>query len=120
VYNLIVGKNGPKLKESAPDAKSGATATITELPSVRTTYSNSPISDLVRQLNLSNIDRPVLDKTGLKGGYDFAVEFSRRTPDPDGTSVFTAVQEQLGLKLDPAKEPTEVLVIDHVEGPSAN
>lgn len=127
VYNLIVGKNGSKLKESAPDAKSGATSAITEFPAIPTTYSNATISDLIRILSQS-ADRPVLDRTGLKGGYDFSVEFSRAQPgskeadagDPAATSVFTAVQEQLGLKLDPAKEPMEVLVIDHVEGPSAN
>jgi uncharacterized protein (TIGR03435 family) len=87
---------------------------------VRTTFSNKPISELVRILKGST-DRPVLDKTGLKGSYDFTLECSRGTADPAGTSIFTAVQEQLGLKLDPAKEPAEVLVIDHVESrPSAN
>jgi uncharacterized protein (TIGR03435 family) len=127
VYNLIVGKNGPKLKASAPGAKSGATASNTDSSSLRITYLNSKISELVPMLNRA-ADRPVLDKTGLEEGYDFTLEFSRAQPgnkegnaaDSAGTSIFTAVQEQLGLKLDPGKEPMEVLVIDHVEGPSAN
>jgi uncharacterized protein (TIGR03435 family) len=125
VYDLIVGKNGSKLRESAPDTKPGVA--VTPGPVIRITFSNTPISELVRLLDgPSFVDRPVLDKTGLKGGYDFTLEFSRGgsggdAADPDGTSIFTAVQEQLGLKLDPAKEPTEVLVIDHVESrPSAN
>ncbi len=125
VYNLIVGKNGPKLKESAPGTKPGVAVTRGSV--TRITFSNSPISELLRLLGPSlGVDRPVLDKTRLKGGYDFTLEFSRGgtngdAADPDGTSIFTAVQEQLGLKLDPAKGPTEVLVIDHVErSPSAN
>ncbi len=119
VYNLIVGKNGPKLKKSPAGAKPGGA--LTQGSVTRIQFSNRPISDLVRQLNLSNIDRPVLDKTGLTGGYDFTLEFSRGTADSTSASIFTAVQEQLGLKLDPAREPTDVLVIDHVESrPSAN
>jgi uncharacterized protein (TIGR03435 family) len=124
VYDLIVGKNGSKLKESARDTKSGIS--VAQGAVSRMVFSNEPISELVRLLNLSAIDRPVLDKTGLTGSYDFTLEFSRGgsngdAADPDGTSIFTAVQEQLGLKLDRAKEPTEVLVIDHVESrPSAN
>jgi uncharacterized protein (TIGR03435 family) len=69
------------------------------------------------------IDRPVLDKTALTGTYDIKLE---ATPEfrinhgsaSDDISVFTAVREQLGLKLEPEKGPVEVLVIDHVEKPS--
>lgn len=130
VYNLIVGKSGSKLKESAPDTKPGGN--LRQGPVTRIQFSNRPISDLVRSLNLSYSDRPVLDKTGLEGGYDFTLEFSAvskgdladgATPDtnPIGASIFRAVQEQLGLKLKPAKEPTEVLVIDYVAShPSDN
>lgn len=128
VYDLIVGKNGPKFKESAPDAKSSVTTTVTPGPGFRMVFSNKPISELVRLLNQNLADRPVVDKTGLsKAGYDFTLEFSRGAAangdaaDPTGTSIYTAVQEQLGLKLDPVKEPAQVLVIDHVEkSPSAN
>lgn len=86
------------------------------------------------------LDRPVIDKTGIDGVFDFHLEFApgqntpgfllqlRRpapngtapTSDPDGPSIFTAVQEQLGLKLEPAKGPGEFLVIDRVERPSEN
>jgi|SRR5579863_4634200 len=125
VYRLIVGKNGPKLKESTPGTKPGAAMTSGPIP--RVTFSNTPISELVRLLSSPGlVDRPVSDKTGLKGSYDYTLEFSRGGSNGDaadlgGSSIFTAVQEQLGLKLEPTKEPTEVLVIDHVESrPSAN
>ncbi len=85
------------------------------------------------------LDRPVLDKTGITGKFDFHLVFApdQSTPvflpggdmannpvvpsdDPAGPSIFTAIQEQLGLKLEPAKGPREFLVIDHVERPSEN
>jgi uncharacterized protein (TIGR03435 family) len=70
------------------------------------------------------VGRPVLDRTGLKGTYDIDVSW---TPDqasvdadapPDRPSIFTAVREQLGLKLESARGPVDVLVIDHVERPT--
>jgi uncharacterized protein (TIGR03435 family) len=78
--------------------------------------------------------RPIVDKTALTGTFDIHLEFSRDqvlqgapaidvappTPDPVGVTVFTAVQEQLGLKLDSAKGPVEVIVIDSVERPIEN
>jgi len=72
----------------------------------------------------SEVHRTVADKTALTGRYDLDMTWSpddRSTPDPDaGPSIFTALQEQLGLKLRPAKGPVEILVVDHVEMPSAN
>jgi len=87
------------------------------------------------------MDRPLIDKTGITGRFDFHLEFApdETTPrllhggddldaaspaafadDSAGPSVFTAVQQRLGLKLEPAKGPGEFLVIDHVERPSEN
>src|SRR5580658_339290 len=70
------------------------------------------------------LDRPVLDRTGLSGVYDFMLtwtpESSGSTSDLSGPSLFTAVQEQLGLKLEIQKAQVEILVIDHVEKASAN
>ena len=85
------------------------------------------------------LDRPVINKTGITGKFSFHLDFApdETTPrllsrggvpggappaasDPTGPSIFTAVQEQLGLKLEPSKGPGEVLVIDHVERPSEN
>jgi uncharacterized protein (TIGR03435 family) len=87
-----------------------------------------------------NVDRPVIDKTGLTGMFEFHLEYVREmgssgpvrlngvdTPnapaaasDGGGPSIYTAVQEQLGLKLTPDKGPVEVLVVDHAEKPSEN
>jgi uncharacterized protein (TIGR03435 family) len=76
--------------------------------------------------------RPVLDQTGLSGVYEFTLEWTPevRQTGPDATppapanpgapSIFTAVQEQLGLKLDAAKAPVEVIVVDNAEKPSEN
>lgn len=63
--------------------------------------------------------RPVVDRTGLAGTYGIALKFSRSDRD-DNPSIFTAVQEQLGLKLEPGRALIDVLVIDHIEKPSAN
>ena len=75
------------------------------------------------------LDRPVLDQTGLTGNYDFKLTWTpdemKAAPDSSassdsGPSVFAAIQEQLGLKLEPAKGPVDVYVIDHIEKPSEN
>jgi uncharacterized protein (TIGR03435 family) len=83
---------------------------------------------LAAQLNV-----PVIDKAGLKGIYEFRLEWSpsesgigfmpddaAARPDASGTSIFTAIQEQLGLKLESAKGPVDVLVIDGGQRPSGN
>lgn len=65
--------------------------------------------------------RPVIDRTGLNARYDYVLEWS---PDSDassaGPTIFTAIQEQLGLRLESVKAPVETLVIDHIERPSQN
>ena len=72
--------------------------------------------------------RSVVDRTGLAGAYDFTLTWGPERPDASGAgpgttdapSLFTAVQEQLGLKLISTKAPVEVIVIDHIEQPSEN
>jgi uncharacterized protein (TIGR03435 family) len=91
------------------------------------------LDEFAKALIMSNsLDRPVINKTGIAGTFDFHLEYAlddtsplfRRDPgdpsDPGGPSIFTALQQQLGLKLEPAKGPGEFLVIDRVETPSAN
>ena len=82
---------------------------------------------------LPEIGRPVVNQTGLLGGYYIKLQYARDQPEsgnartgtppplgPDGPSIFTALQEQLGLKLVPTKGPMEIIVIDHIERPSEN
>jgi uncharacterized protein (TIGR03435 family) len=72
---------------------------------------------------ITGIDRPVVDRTGLKGNFGFQLKFAPATntnPDPDRPQLITALQEQLGLKLEATRAPIDVLVIDSVERPSAN
>jgi uncharacterized protein (TIGR03435 family) len=72
---------------------------------------------------LREVGRSVVDKTGLKGTYDFTLQFTPQqstATDSTAPSIFTAIQEQLGLKLESQKAPMEVIVIDHIEKPSEN
>jgi uncharacterized protein (TIGR03435 family) len=79
------------------------------------------IGDVVQTLARAELHRPVLDRTDLTGTFDIHLEW---TPDsaaaPDGLSIFTALREQLGLRLDSSRAPTEMIVIDRVEKPSGN
>ena len=84
------------------------------------------MTDLARVLAIP-LSRPVIDRTALTGAYDIHLQFGNDTsgtadPPADATNagVFTAIQEQLGLKLAAAKAPVDVLVIDHIERPAAN
>jgi uncharacterized protein (TIGR03435 family) len=122
VYALVVAKNGPKLKTSAPSEESSVTAGGAKTAQI--TMANVTTERLAIQLS-GGLDRPVVDKTGLTGHYDVKLnwipEFAGPPPPgSDGVNLFTAVQEQLGLKLEPQKASIETLVIDHVEKPSAN
>jgi uncharacterized protein (TIGR03435 family) len=72
---------------------------------------------------VTGIDRPVLERTGLEGSYGFSVKFSPAnapTPNPERADLFTALQEQLGLKLESIRAPIDVLVIDRAEKPEPN
>jgi uncharacterized protein (TIGR03435 family) len=69
------------------------------------------------------VDRPVIDKTGLNGTYDYKLEWGddmAAGADPGVVSIFTAFREQLGLRLQPTKATVQVLIVEHAEKPSAN
>lgn len=121
VYGLVIDKGGPKFKESEPGApgammmpgRGKLKSMGSTLPTLANWFSNS-----------QGVDRPVVDMTGLTGKYDFTLEwgnpFEKEAGDDPRPSVFTALQEQLGLKLEPRRVPMDYLVIDHVEMPGEN
>ena len=95
-----------------------------KLPSVYLTARAQALGELVHMLG-DQLGRPVVDKTGLTGKYDYTLEFpaveSPDAQDEAGPSLLTGVQEQLGLKLEPKKVPLEVIIIDHSDKtPSGN
>jgi uncharacterized protein (TIGR03435 family) len=131
VYELVIGKDGPKLTKSE---------TIGDQHGFggglgHRTYTNYAMQNLCDALGRSFLAKPVIDKTGLKDRYDFTVNW---TPDEFQYSVmgipapppsdsadappglFTAIQQQLGLKIEQGRDLVDVLVIDHVEKPSEN
>jgi len=112
-YSLVLAKRGPKLKEAAADRKSAMANTVGPAGERLTVFESSSLKVLVNLL-ANTLGRPVVDKTGLDGIYDYTFEW----PDA-GSSLFASVDE-LGLKLEPKKEAVEVLVIDRAEHPSAN
>jgi uncharacterized protein (TIGR03435 family) len=128
VYELAVVKDGPKFQASkitgdqkAPNGMGAGSMTIHNTIMTSTAI---PISSLVSLLS-SQLQRMVIDKTGLAGKYDLDLAWSRddgATPASDSAppALFTALQEQLGLKLQPAKSQVETLVVDHIELPTEN
>jgi uncharacterized protein (TIGR03435 family) len=112
VYDLVVGKNGPKLKDTAGPKPAGDPEKIGT--AMRWSFTDRTIAGLIDLIKVT-VDRPILDKTGLTGRYDFSIELDMEHPQEIQQSL-----EDLGLKLNSAKEPAEVLVIDHAAKPSAN
>jgi uncharacterized protein (TIGR03435 family) len=147
VYWLSIAKNGPKIHEAKSDdtyangipavgGRGGAGVMMMNggVGTLTVTAQGVPIGNLLRTL-ANAVGRPVLDKTTLTGLYDFTLTYASdpsqlrglyggapgsQPSEPESPSVFTAVQEQLGLKLDSGKGPVEIFVIDHVERPSGN
>ena len=116
VYELRIAKSGNKMKKSAVNAGGSAMFSNGKIEAQSTSMT-------MLALNLSGMmGHTVVDKTGLQGSYDFALEWAPEGADPSDSrpSIFTAFEEQLGLKLVATKGPVDVLVIDHVEKPSPN
>jgi bla regulator protein blaR1 len=160
-YLLVTGKNGPKLQPAkegscvafevfslAPPSPGDKFPPICSVrmmrrsaPSVTWEVHGGTLDDLAHALGI-DLDRIVINKTGIAGKFDFRMEFAPdestaglnrlRTADgplvtpaaasdpPGGPSVFTAIQEQMGLKLEAGKGPREFLVVDRAERPSEN
>jgi uncharacterized protein (TIGR03435 family) len=126
VYALVVAKNGPTFKQSSPDAVDSARIGVNG-QNQTLTASRKSVEEFGEILHsVFFLEHPVVDRTGLTGTYDFNIEAtpqSRLTaedPDLKNISVFTAVQQQLGLKLESHKAMIEILVVDRSEKPTAN
>jgi uncharacterized protein (TIGR03435 family) len=147
VYELVVAKGGPKLKEATagdtyangikgPDGV--GRGGMVRMGRGQLTAQGVPMTSVVNMLS-QQLHRTVIDKTGLAGKYDLELNWTPddgegmgppppgggqlhgdAPPEGSGPSIFTAIQEQLGLKLQSAKGPVDTLVIDHVEMPTEN
>jgi uncharacterized protein (TIGR03435 family) len=114
-YALVLDKNGPKFAADPHPEKGG----VHGLGPGKLQFISSRLSDLAWVLTLRPElgRRLVLDKTGLEGNYSFTFQW---TPDSSSVSIFTALEQQLGLKLEPTTAPMDTLVIEHIEPPLEN
>jgi uncharacterized protein (TIGR03435 family) len=135
VYALVVAPGGPKMTKNTDEPYTMTNRTngvVRAMGQAKWGFTKTTMSqlaaDLSGQVAAADLERQVIDKTNLSGEYDFILKWltaaneMKAAADPKfgGPSIFTAIQEQLGLKLQPDKAPVEVMVIDHLEQPSAN
>jgi bla regulator protein blaR1 len=139
VFALVAARGGPKLQETVAGSSSaieidGHPARV--LKRVGEIKGHAiPVSTLAQWMSQDELGRPVVDRTGLTGKYDVDLKWTpdlngsmapgspltgATPPDASGPSIFTAVQEQLGLKLEPSTGPEDALRIVHIEKPTAN
>ena len=129
-YNLTVAKSGSKLQQSKPivtdktkDGWGPGMETRSGRSGTELTARQTSMSSLAYML-IGELHCPVIDKTGVAGTYDLKLQWSSEeggsAADSQWPSIFTAVQEQLGLKLEPTKTQVETILIDRVEMPSEN
>lgn len=133
IYNLVLGKGGVKMQvvPRPPAPANGEAPTSPPIANIAAHGSqhgiefvgaNSSMRAIIGVLS-SMVEAPVVDKTGLTGTYNYTLQFGRdwSAHDPESwPSIFTAVQEQLGLKLQPVHESVPNLVIDHITKPTEN
>jgi uncharacterized protein (TIGR03435 family) len=136
IYALVVAKNGLKMQASKGNANFDDDAGAKSMPGpgrggpgIRRTRgeingANVKVDMLADQLS-SIVGRSVIDKTGLTGDYDFALKYTpdsadAAAADSPNPSIFVAVQEQLGLKLEAQRGPVDLYIIDRIEKPSEN
>ncbi|MGA1983077.1 MAG: TIGR03435 family protein [Acidobacteriaceae bacterium] len=129
IYALTIAKNGPRLQPAKdPDGGTSFSSGRAGQLTAKGTTADQLAQKLTRSVS-GELGRIVIDKTGLTGRYDLTLKWTpdlgapptlNGEPDTSAPSIFTAIQEQLGLKLEPAKGPVHVLVIDHAEMPTGN
>jgi uncharacterized protein (TIGR03435 family) len=114
-YQLVVGKKGILAKASEPETKASTNAKRGVIDAKACSM------DRLAQRLSESLQVPVANTTGIAGGFDFKLEWSPDEAQRDGgPSIFTAIQEQLGLKLESRKFPAEVLIVDRAEKPTKN
>jgi len=133
VYALMVGNRGPMLTRSAGDPDGLPSLLFPRLGMLPA--SNASMADLAGTMQSVVLDRPVVDRTGLMGRFDFTLTWTPdetqfasmgiRVPAPSGDpaalpGLFTAIQEQLGLRFEATRAPVDSIVIDRVSRPSEN
>jgi len=128
-FNLVLAKGGPKFKPSDANGTTISVNTGGGIQRIHVQGSDNTIELLDREL-AQQVGRVVVDKTGIDARYDLTLRWTpddrpapmlNGAPDPNAPpDIFTAIQEQLGLKLEPGKGPVPVLVIDYVAMPSEN
>jgi uncharacterized protein (TIGR03435 family) len=131
IYELVIGKNGPKLKEADPSLPEQNMIVSGMSGATSWNGKSTKVSSMMNQLSYA-MGRPVYDKTGLTGKYEFTVKYTPERPGSAGPgadsasppeeapSIVVAIEEQLGLKLVSTKGPMDSIVIDHVEKPGTN
>lgn len=136
MYDLVIAKGGAKLKEVDAEAPGGGKALdgkplpkgMMQVRNGQLTAEGVPVSSVAGFL-AQMLHTQVVDKTGLKGNYDMLLKWQpddqvQESHDATGgetaPSIFTAVQEQLGLKLEPTKGLVDTVVVDHISMPSEN
>lgn len=132
IFELQVAKSGPKLKKSTAPPDDPAALISTVYPQrILLPARNTTMGEFTSLLQRALLDRPVVDKSGLTGKYDFDLQWApdnsqfggdvaAASPDAPDAPFFTAIQQQLGLKLEATRGPVEALVVDKAERPSAN
>jgi bla regulator protein BlaR1 len=127
VYALVPAKGGVKLKQAGAGEKMNYRMDYSADLRLMTAVATS-MGDLADALSdKDQAGRVVLDHTGITGQYDFSLKYTMdialgtgETASDSAPSLFTALQEQLGLKLEPVKAPIDTIVVDHVERPTPN
>lgn len=134
VYEIVVGKDGPKITSTAVQGPLPGLG-FRNLNPVDLVVRNATLADFAALMQSAVLDKPVVDHTGISGRYDFELKWTadqgqletfggiRNAPTeaPDAPpDLYTAIQQQIGLKIDSTKSPVEVMVIDNVTKPSPN
>src|ERR1700739_608899 len=129
-YALVVAKGGPKIKEYSPETPTATNSSgqrrLSLIGNGRLESKGTQIASRAHELSFILGGQTVADKTGLKGSYDYILQWTPENGNDDQSStdsapsIFTALQEQLGLRLESEKVQADVVVIDRIEPPTAN